>query len=63
MEGVIQATSNVPVHLFSPTDVKNRLKNATTDVDFKDTGLKKFQQVAFDTAFAYFFKPAAVVEE
>lgn len=43
----------LPVILMSPVTVKERLKRNPPMVDFDGLGLKRFQNLAFDAAYAY----------
>jgi len=51
-EAIIQLLE-LPVILMSPVTVKERLKRNPPQVDFEGLGLKRFQQPAFDVAYAY----------
>lgn len=53
LEAAIQLVEGVQVDLMSPTDVKEQLKHTPLPVNFKDTGLKQFQENAFTTGYAY----------
>lgn len=53
LEAAIQLISNLPVDIVSASFVKNTLAKSQVDIDFRDTGLKKFQETAFQTVFAY----------
>lgn len=52
MEAAIQLISNLEVELISPTELKASLKRNPITVAFNETGLKIFQQPAFEVAFA-----------
>jgi hypothetical protein len=52
MESAIQLISKLEVDLMSPTELKSSLKRNPVTVSFADTGLKIFQQQAFEIAFA-----------
>ena len=52
LEAAIQL-SDLDVTLLSPTTIKESLKDSKVKMNFKDTGLKQFQEAAFLTAFAY----------
>ena len=56
LEAILQLTSEIDVELISIAQVKENLKQTELTIDFRDTGLKQFQQNAFDTAFAYLSK-------
>lgn len=57
MEGALQALTKVDVEIMTPTQIKEQLKKTPMPVDFRETGLKMFQEVAFTTAFAYLSNP------
>lgn len=57
MEGALQALTKVGVEIMTPTQIKEQLKKTPMPVDFRETGLKMFQEVAFTTAFAYLSNP------
>ena len=39
------------VEVLNPTAMKEQLKKNPLPIDFEDTGLKKFQEIAFVTAY------------
>ena len=49
----LQLIEDLEVVLLSPTEIKASLKNTPIAIDFRDTGLKQYQETAFTTAFAY----------
>lgn len=53
LEAAIQLINNLPVEILSASYVKNTLAKSQVDIDFRDTGLKKFQETAFQTVFSY----------
>ncbi|KMT65423.1 DUF3010 family protein [Catenovulum maritimum] len=53
MEAAIQLLDTVDVILQSNVTEKEYLKENPIPVDFKETGLKMFQQSAFSTAYSY----------
>lgn len=53
LEAILQLSEQFKVELMAINEVKEALKSNELTIDFRDTGLKKFQQNAFDTAFAY----------
>lgn len=59
LEGALQ-TMDVPVSIYAPSAIKEQLKHTPLPIDFADTGLKVFQEVAFVTAFAFLNKPEIV---
>lgn len=54
LEAAIQLIDGLDCEIVSGSYVKSALAKSQVDIDFRDTGLKKFQQTAFETAFAYF---------
>jgi len=52
LEAALQL-SDLSVSLLSPTQLKANLKHYPMPITFAETGLKKFQETAFTTAFAY----------
>lgn len=56
LEAIIQLCEEFETELIAINEVKESLKRNELIIDFRDTGLKKFQQNAFDTAFAYLSK-------
>jgi len=44
---------NIDVRLISATEIKENLKKYPLPIRFEETGLKKFQQTAFTTAYAF----------
>ena len=54
MEAVLQMLPNVDVRLLAAKLIKETLRNSEVFIDFSETGLKKFQQPAFETGLAYF---------
>ncbi|MEW6998302.1 DUF3010 family protein [Colwelliaceae bacterium BS250] len=53
IEAALQLMDEVQVELIRPADVKDCLHRAQVTIDFRDTGLKQFQQGAFETAFTF----------
>ncbi|MFW5451790.1 MAG: DUF3010 family protein [Methylophagaceae bacterium] len=53
LEAAIQLAHGLNVSLLSASIIKETLKNSHVTMNFKDTGLKQFQEQAFTTAFAY----------
>jgi len=53
LEAAIQLIDDVKVEIVSASFVKKELAKTQIDIDFRDTGLKKFQEQAFSTVFAY----------
>ena len=52
MEAAIQLIDAVKVELLSPTAIKEQIKRNPIPVPFNETGLKIFQESAFNTAYA-----------
>lgn len=59
LEASLQLAEALTVELMSATAIKESLKRTELTIEFKDTGLKKFQESAFTTAFAYLSLPKA----
>jgi len=53
IEAAIQLISELQVEILAGTFIKKELSRSQIDIDFRDTGLKQFQEQAFSTAFAY----------
>lgn len=53
LEAAIQLIEGLQVVLVSPAEIKEQLKRNPILIDFAETGLKKFQEPAFITAFTY----------
>ena len=53
LEAAIQLIENLNVELVSSTEIKEQLKRNPLMIEFADTGLKKFQEPAFITAYTY----------
>ncbi len=53
LEAAIQLIDEVAVEIVSASYVKSALAKTQVAIDFRDTGLKKFQETAFQTVFAY----------
>jgi hypothetical protein len=53
IEAAIQLISELHVDILAGTFIKKELSRSQVDIDFRDTGLKQFQEQAFSTAFAY----------
>ncbi|MGJ8693692.1 MAG: DUF3010 family protein [Thalassotalea sp.] len=67
LEAAIQLIAELEVEILSATFIKNALAKSLVNIDFRDTGLKNFQETAFLAAFAYFegqrFKPSESSEK
>ncbi|MBQ0785089.1 MAG: DUF3010 family protein [Amphritea sp.] len=53
LEAAIQLASEFDVSLLSANKAKEVLKDSRVLLNFKDTGMKQFQELAFMTAFAF----------
>jgi hypothetical protein len=56
LEAAIELIADLDVVIMSPTDIKDSLKRNPVHIPYAETGLKVFQEVAFNTAFAYLMK-------
>ena len=56
METAIQLIDELDVQIFSATTIKEQLKRNPIPIDFEDTGLKKFQENAFISAYVYLMR-------
>ena len=56
LEAALELLDDVEVIILTPTMIKESLKRNPVHVPMADTGLKMFQEVAFNTAFAYLMK-------
>lgn len=54
LEAALQLSDTLNVVLISSTDIKANLKRYPLPITFAETGLKKFQEPSFMTAFAYY---------
>lgn len=53
LEAAIELIEGLSVSSLSPAETNAIIKNSNVHVDFDQTGLKKFQQAAFMTGFAF----------
>ena len=53
LETTLQLAEDLDVIIFSPTDIKASLKRSPVPIEIEDTELKKFQETAFTTAYAF----------
>ena len=53
LEAAIQLIDDVEVEILSANFIKTTLAKSQVQIDFRDTGLKKFQETAFQAVFAY----------
>ncbi|WP_462147350.1 DUF3010 family protein [Pseudoalteromonas gelatinilytica] len=56
METAIQLIERLDVQILSATEIKEQLKRNPVPIDFEDTGLKKFQENAFISAYVYIMR-------
>lgn len=56
LEAALELLDDVEVIVMSPTEIKESLKRNPVHVPMVETGLKMFQETAFNTAFAYLMK-------
>lgn len=54
LESAIELIDSLSVELIRPKEIAENLKRSQVGIDFRDTGLKKVQERAFETIFAYF---------
>ena len=53
LEAAIQLIKDLPVEIVSGTFVKKVLAKSQVEIDFRDTGLKQYQEEAFNTVFTF----------
>jgi len=53
VEAAIQLIKELHVEILAGTFIKKELSKSQIDIDFRDTGLKQYQEQAFTTVFAY----------
>lgn len=65
LESAIQllASEELQVRLMNPATQKAIVKKYPTTIPFNETGMKKFQQAAFEVAYAQLSDPKGLVEE
>ena len=56
LEAAIQLIADLDVKILASSEIKSTLAKTQVAIDFRDTGLKKFQEQAFNTVFAYLEK-------
>jgi hypothetical protein len=56
LDAALELLNDVEVIVMTPTAIKESLKRNPVLVPMPDTGLKMFQEVAFNTAYAYLMK-------
>lgn len=54
LEAAIQLIADLDVEILSSSKIKKDLQKSQVTIDFRDTGLKQYQEQAFETAFSYF---------
>lgn len=54
LEAAIQLIKELDVEIISSSIVKKTLLKSQVNIDFRDTGLKQYQENAFETVFAAF---------
>lgn len=53
LEAALQLIPNISVEILSSSGIKKELAKSQINIDFRDTGLKQFQEQAFNTVFSY----------
>ena len=53
IEAAIQLISDLEVEILAGSFIKKELSKSQIDIDFRDTGLKQYQEEAFNTVFSY----------
>jgi len=53
LEAAIQLIKEVTVEIVSGSTVKKMLAKSQINIDFRDTGLKQYQENAFESAFTF----------
>lgn len=53
LEAAIQLIEGLDVEILAGSFVKKALTKTQVVIDFRDTGLRNYQQTAFETAFSY----------
>lgn len=53
VEAAIQLIKELHVEILAGSFIKKELAKSQIDIDFRDTGLKQYQEQAFDTVFAF----------
>jgi len=54
IESAIQLIADLDVEILASSFIKKSLERSQVAIDFRDTGLKNYQQTAFETVFAHF---------
>ena len=53
IEGAIQLIKELQVEILAGSFIKKEIAKSQVEIDFRDTGLKQYQEQAFTTVFAY----------
>lgn len=53
LEAAIQLIEGLNVEILAGSFIKKALAKSQVTIDFRDTGLRSYQQTAFETVFAY----------
>ncbi len=53
LEAAIQLIDALQVEILAGSFIKKELSKSQIDIDFRDTGLKQYQEQAFSSVFAY----------
>ncbi len=53
IEAAIQLIKDLDVEILAGSFIKKELAKSQIDIDFRDTGLKQYQEQAFGTVFAF----------
>jgi hypothetical protein len=53
IEGAIQLIKELQVDILAGSFIKKEIAKSQVEIDFRDTGLKQYQEQAFTTVFAY----------
>lgn len=53
LEAAIQLIDDLTVDIISSSLIKSTLAKSQVSIDFRDTGLKQYQEQAFESVFAY----------
>mgnify|MGYP000055238331 FL=1 len=53
VEAAIQLIKDLQVEILAGSFIKKELSKSQIDIDFRDTGLKQYQEQAFGTVFAF----------
>jgi hypothetical protein len=56
LEAAIELIPDLNVTIMSTNEIKESLKRNPIQIEYADTELKAFQEVAFNTAYAYLMK-------